>query len=466
MKNITSTRREWLKRSALLALTGAGATATQGKLGLINSALAASSSAADDYRALVCVFLYGGSDSFNMFVPWQQAEYDVYQQSRRDLAIDRADLITGPDASIGFNPNMPNLRRLYDAGNVAIIPSAGNLMAPLTRQDYLNNSRFIPRDLFSHNDQQEQWMKAWSSRPVYDVDAGWGGRMADLLASSNSTVDLPPQISTFGSNLWSPGNQTTPVSVNSLNGLPLLFWMDATERTQNLDRQNSIDAILNLSRNHPMEAEAARSFRRARDSSRELYQALENSPEFQTPFDSRSSVARQLRMVARLIASRDVLGYKRQIFFVGMSGGWDTHTNQSGQLPALISELDAAMASFHGTVEELGLGSSVTAFTASDFGRTLTSNGDGTDHGWSGHYMVMGNCVRGGRLYGDMPDYSIDGPDDTGDNGRLIPKTSVNQYGAVLGQWMGLSDSELNDVFPDLSNFSSSWRTDLAFMDV
>jgi len=180
MKRTSSTRREWLKRSALLALTGAGATATQGKLGLINSALAASSSVADDYRALVCVFLYGGSDSFNMFVPWQQAEYDVYQQSRRDLAISRADLITGPDSSIGFNPNMPNLRRLYDAGNVAIIPSTGNLIAPLTRQDYLNNSRFIPRDLFSHNDQQEQWMKAWSSRPVFDVDAGWGGRMADL----------------------------------------------------------------------------------------------------------------------------------------------------------------------------------------------------------------------------------------------------------------------------------------------
>lgn len=463
MNKSTSTRREMLKRSAILALTGAGATATQGKLGLMNSALAASSSAVDDYRALVCVFLYGGSDSFNMFVPYGQAEYDVYQQSRRVLAIDRADLIAGPDASIGFNPNMPNLRRLYDAGQLAVVPNAGNLIAPVTKQDYINESGLIPVDLFAHDQQQEQWQKSYSSQPSGVVNAGWGGRMADLLRADNSTTVLPPQFTIDGANYWSPGNQTMPVSLHPQRGLPLVGFLDSSVYNTNLDRENTLEAILNLSRTHPMQQQATQSYLRARNSSRALRSSLQNSPDFQTPYDERSSLAQQLRMVARLIASRDELGFKRQMFFIGM-GGWDTHDNQVVRLRALLSELDSGLASFQATINEIGLGDSVTTFTASDFGRTLTINGDGTDHGWGGHYMVMGNSVRGGKLYGDMPSYITGGIDDVSETGRVIPKISVNQYGAVLGRWMGLSDSELGDIFPDLSNFNDSWKTDLAFM--
>lgn len=455
-------RRALLKRSGLLALTGCGAMATQGKLGLVNSALAASSTGFADYRALVCVFLYGGSDSFNMFVPTGSAEYDTYRASRQSLAVPRADLL---DASggIGFNPNMPNLHDLYSNGQAALVANVGNLIEPVTRQQYLDKTARVPIDLFTHDQQQEQSLKSYSSRPSGAINAGWGGRLADLIEDANGGAVLPPGFSINGTNYWSPGNVTAPLSLHPRNGLPLVGYLDSTIYGTNRDRENTLEAILNLSRSHALMQQSADSYRRARNGSREVRQALANSPDFQTPYDSGSDLATQLRMVARLIAGRELLGMQRQLFFVGL-GGWDTHGTQAIRLPILMRDLDSSLAGFHATLQEIGVANNVTTFTSSDFGRTLTSNGDGTDHGWGGHYLVMGGSVRGNRIYGRMPSYELNGPDDVDGTGRIIPTHSINEYGAVMSRWMGLADGDMGRAFPDLANFGTDWQNNLAFL--
>jgi len=224
----------------------------------------------------------------------------------------------------------------------------------------------------------------------------------------------------------------------------------------NVGRDAAIDRIMALPSDHLLEEFAANSFRNARASSRLLTGAIESSPNFGA-FNPNNKLDTQLRMVARMIAGREELGMKRQIFFVG-AGGWDTHRNQSPRLVGLTSQLDAALANFQLALSEMGVQNEVTTFTASDFGRTLTFNGDGSDHGWGGHNLVLGGAVNGGQLYGNWPDYALGGRDDIG-GGRLVPDMSVNQYGAALGSWMGLSNTDLLDVFPDLNRFDTGWQT-------
>lgn len=459
---LSNERRKFLKRSSMLALSGAGAMAAHGNFGLISTALANSSANFADYRALVCVFLYGGSDSFNMFVPTGSTEYGVYQASRQNLAVPRADLLEA-SGGIGFNPLMPNLHSLYNAGQAAVVANVGNLVEPINRSQYQDKSRRVPIDLFTHDQQQEQSLKSYSSRPSGATNSGWGGRLADLIKADNGGAALPPSFSINGTNYWSPGDVTAPLSLHPRNGLPLVQYLDGTVYGSNREREDTLEAILNLSRSHALQQQTADTYRRARDGSREVRQALANSPDFQTPYNSGSDLATQLRMVARLIAGREILGMQRQVFFVGL-GGWDTHGTQAIRLPILMRDLDSSLASFNDTLEEIGVSDSVTTFTSSDFGRTLTSNGDGTDHGWGGHYLVMGGSVAGNQLYGQMPSYELDGSDDADGTGRVIPTRSINEYGAVMSRWMGLDDNGLNRAFPDLANFGSSWKSDLAFL--
>lgn len=451
-------RREFLKRSAHAALLGTGGAAVSGKLNLLGSALAAQGDYANlpGYKALVCVFLFGGSDSFNMFVPYEQALYDAYQASRGGLSLDRSELVADSAQSVLFNPNLTNIRDSYNAGNLAIIRNAGNLIEPLSLAQFSNNPENVPADLFSHNSQQEQILKSWSSRPVNLVGAGWGGRMADLLMEANSSELLPPTFSLNGSNFFQPGNLSTPIAINSFSGPKLMPFLDETHHNRNINRARTMQRILDFPKNHLMMQFVADVFGSTRDSGRILNSVVQNSPDF-GPLDSDNQLDRQLRMTARLISGREQLGMRRQIFFVGL-GGWDTHTSQTPQLISLTRKLDDALGNFNQAISTMGIGNDVTVFTASDFGRTLTINGNGSDHGWGGHYLVMGGAVNGGRLYGEWPDYNIGGSSDVG-KGRLIPTMSMNQYGAALGSWMGLSNSDLLDVFPDLDRFDPGWQT-------
>jgi len=456
-KNYQS-RRQFLKRSAYAALLGAGGSAVNGKLNLMGSALAAQGDYANlpGYKALVCVFLYGGSDSFNLYIPYEPQLYDVYRASRGDLALDRDSLLADNAQSVLFNPNMPNLREIYDAGNLAIVRNVGNLFEPLTPTQFAANPRLAPADLFSHNSQQEQVQKSWSSRPVGLVGAGWGGRMADLLMEANSTNVLPPTFSMNNSNFYLPGNRSNPIAINPLNGPVLMPYLDEARSFNNIERSRTMQRILDLPTDHAMEQFAANIFESSRDSARLLSTAIDGSPDF-GPLDAENKLDIQLRMVARMIAGRETLGMRRQVFFVGL-GGWDTHKTQTPRLINLTTKLDAALSNFNQALVAMGVENEVTTFTASEFGRTLTINGSGCDHGWGGHYMIMGGAVNGGRLYGDWPDYAIGGADDIG-TGRLIPQMSMNQYGAALGSWMGLSNSDLLDVFPDLDRFETGWQT-------
>ena len=435
-----------------------------GKMSLVGSALASSSSyaALTDYKALVCVFLYGGSDSFNMFVPGDSTLLDSYQSSRGSLAIDSSTLLSATDSDVQFNAQMPNLHALYESGALSVVRNAGNLIAPVTRSDYLNNSVNIPADLFAHNHQQEQALKAFSSQPTTVVDAGWGGRMADLLQDANQGAPLPPTFALDGSDWFSPGNVTKPVRIGS-NGLGTLADLDTqTASGTTAARRDSLTSLLDVAYNHPLIQEAAISLDRTRELSRELDAALDAATGFATSYNSSSRLASQLRMVARLIHTQGVLGMNRQIFFVGI-GGWDTHDNQTLRLDELLPSLDQDLYDFYQTLAELGRVDDVCTFTASDFGRTLTVNGDGSDHGWSGHYVVMGGGVNGGQLFGDCPSFETGASDDTGDKGRVIPSLSINQIGGSLARWMGLTESDTNQIFPDLANFGSDWQSNVQF---
>lgn len=432
-----------------------------GKLNLLGSALASSTdySTIDDYKSLVCVFLYGGSDSFNMFLPADGTLLDAYTDSRGTLALDSSTLL--PDsggADIQFNPQLPNLHSLFQDGNLAVIRNAGNLIAPVTRADYLSDSLDIPADLFAHNHQQEQALKGYSSQPTTLVGAGWGGRMADMLIEANQGALFPPTFAIDGSDWWSPGYTTKPVRLGAA-GLSRLTFLDSqTGSNVNAPREDVFASLLNRSYANPLMQEAAESLLRARDSSRLFDSAFDAMTPLTTPYSQESKLATQLRMVARLISVQQSLGMKRQIFFVGL-GGWDTHDNQTLRLDEILPQFDKDMYDFYQTLNELNRLDTVATFTASDFGRTLTVNGDGSDHGWGGHYVVMGGGVDGGKLFGEWPSFETGSVDDTGDKGRVIPELSINQIGATLGQWMGLSASDVGEVFPDLSNFGSDWQS-------
>ena len=317
----------------------------------------------------------------------------------------------------------------------------------------------VPSDLFAHNHQQEQWLKGLSSSPASIVGSGWGGRMADLLQHANTGAVLPPSFSLSGSNYWLPGQEIQPIGLNPITGLSTLTYLDDQTGAQgNNQRETTLDAILNQSTSHPLKQQAAVSMARAKSGSGQLVATLAANTSFNTPYNDSSRLAQQLRMVARLIAGNQQLGMKRQIFFVS-AGGWDTHDNQTPRLAELLTDLNRSLSDFQATLAEINMTNSVTTFTASDFGRTLTINGDGSDHGWGGHYMVMGGAVNGGQLYGQLPTFDVGGDDDSGNKGRVIPSLSINQYGSLLAQWMGVTNSDLNEVFPDLSNFGSDWQS-------
>jgi len=233
-------------------------------------------------------------------------------------------------------------------------------------------------------------------------------------------------------------------------------YLDKNATTLNEARDETMARLLSLPTDNPLERFTSESYISARDSALALSTVIDASPELGA-VNTDNRLANQLRMIARMISGRNELGLKRQIFFAGL-GGWDTHDNQTPRLISLTQQLNEAFSQFNRDIQTLGVDNEVTTFTVSDFGRTLTVNGDGSDHGWGGHYMVMGGAVNGGRLYGDWPSYAVGSEDDIGDEGRIIPRVSLNEYGAALGSWMGLSNSDLLDVFPDLGNFDTAWQ--------
>ena len=449
----TLNRRDFLKTSGAAALFAATP-------GLAYSQVVGGLGPFPDYRALVCVFLFGGNDSFNMLVPNTTAEYNAYAASRQNLALLQNDLLpitpassSGPD--FGLHPAMGAVQGLFQSGEAAFVTNVGPLIQPTTRDEIFNDSAVLPPQLFSHNDQQDQWTSLRGNVPS---KTGWAGRMADLMRTGVADQQMSTNASLFGTNLFQSADETVAYVMGP--GGPIQFEGFSTTPGDILNEQRlAFLRVLDAQYDTIYERGYRDVQRRAIDAADRVSSALDNAPVFNTPFPA-SQLGTQLQTVARLIAVRDELQMQRQIFFVA-AGGFDSHDDQNQNQPGLLGGISDAIGAFHTAIrDELAIPDNVTTFTQSDFGRTLTSNGDGTDHAWGGNQLVVGGAVNGGDLYGSYPSLALNGPEDVG-GGRFIPSTSADQYAATLAKWFGIPDADLDVVAPNLVNFA---ERDLGFM--
>ncbi|NBW49532.1 MAG: DUF1501 domain-containing protein [Betaproteobacteria bacterium] len=481
-------RRTFLKRSTQLAISG---TALPFALNLAAMGEAAAfNSTPGDYKALVCVFMFGGNDYANTVVPLDTSSYDLYSTIRggtSGIALAKSSLLplnptTAPvdlqsnTRQFGLHPSMTGLAGLFNAGKAAVLLNVGPLVKPLTRVQYNGSNTLYPRppQLFSHNDQQSVWQ---SSSPE-GATTGWGGKASDLVLGVplNSGVSTFSSMSVSGNAVFVSGNSAVQyqVSAGRSNGagggaIKIKPATDATVYGSSAVA-TAINNMLRETRTHKIEYEYNRVTTRALDAQTSIANALaltsETAP-FTTVTFGTDNFSQQLQMVARLIKGRSAIGsgLRRQVFFVSL-GGFDLHDNLIAQHPGLLSRVSAGLTAFHNAMVEIGDASKVTTFTASDFGRTLASNGDGSDHGWGSHHFIVGGAVNGKAFYGTPPPLSTSDAKDSGGvnylpanawhvgQGRLLPTTSVDQYAATLARWFGVDDSEMVNVLPNIANYA------------
>ena len=451
------TRRAFLQRAGQLTLAGT-ALPTALNLAALGEAAAATAS---DYKALVCVFLYGGNDYANMVVPVDADGYKAYAAARPTLATPLDKLLaltprvalTGADAGrqIALAPQLGKLQTLFNAGRLGVQLNVGTLVQPTTLAQYKARKVPLPPHLFSHNDQQS----VWQSIGAEGTTTGWGGRIGDQFLSANGG-SLFTCVNVSGNAVFLSGQQAlqyivAPSGATAISGLSKVYGS-----------RDCADALRSLisagDRTHWMEQQLCDVTNRTIGAQSLFSAALAGVPAPATAFDATNPLATQLQMVAKMIAARSGLGASRQVFFVSM-GGFDLHSGLPAAHPKLLSSLADALVSFHDATVELGVASQVTSFTASEFGRTLVSNGDGADHGWGAHHFLMGGAVQGGRLWGKLPSGVPNGADDTG-RGSPIPSSSVDQLAATLARWMGLSDADIAGMLPQIANFT---QTDMGY---
>lgn len=441
------TRRDFFRQSACSAVGFSALTTAIMDLYAVNAA----AQGADDYKALICVFLAGGNDASNMFVPRTGTPYNDYATLRGALALPNTDLLPlnpqNPDGvDYGLHPSMTGMQTLFHEGRVAILRNVGTLVGPTTRAQYLQGGAYRPPQLFSHNDQQVLWQ---TSVPESNVRTGWGGRMADLLHSLNDAAQVSMLISLAGTNTFQIGREVFQYPVSSSGSVSLSGY----SRTNPMDPETrALSRMMRAQHDNLFENVYGEVMKRAVDSDIKIRTSFDSAPPLTTVFPN-TRLGGQLKTAARMIQIRGNLAQKRQIFFCQV-GGYDTHDEQLADHVNLLKELGDAFLAFSRATDEMGVASQVTTFTASDFGRTFTSNGRGSDHGWGSHHFVMGGAVKGGRFYGRYPALAIKGPDDT-DRGRWIPSTSVDEYSATLARWFGVADSDMSLVLPNIGRFAN-----------
>jgi uncharacterized protein (DUF1501 family) len=446
------------RRRFVLALGAGGLTYAFGRTSGTVWAQAAGTSGFSDYKALVCVFLFGGNDSWSMVVPRSTAEYNAYARSRQNLAIPQDQLLpvnalNGNGVSYGLHPSMTGIASLFESARCAVVANVGPLITPTTKAQYQAGSVPLPPQLFSHNDQQDQWH---SLRGRTVSKSGWAGRIADVLAGQVAGQQLALNVSLSGNTLFQAGVSATPY-VMGPTGATTFTGFGATGA--GAARKAAFQNVVNASYGSVYERAYAGVQQRAVRYADLVNDALAAAPVLTTEFPAGSPLATQLQTVARMIAVRERLGLSRQVFFVA-TGGFDTHDDQLEDQPGLLGNVSASLDAFYKATVELGVASNVTTFTQSDFGRTLTSNGDGSDHAWGGVQLVIGDAVRGRTLYGSYPTLEIGGPQDVG-GGRFIPAVSSDQYAATLARWFGVAEAQLPTVAPSIGNFAEK---DLGFL--
>lgn len=449
MKNVKLSRRKFLKHS------GHGVAATTllssvVQLGAMTSAGA--QEAGNDYKAMVCILLAGGADTYHMLVPTDNAGYQQYAGVRGNLALPQQQLLGLNSAensgkTLGLHPAFTGLQNLYNQGQVAFLSNVGTLVEPTSPSAFANGSVRLPDGLQSHSDQISQWQ---TSLPDTRSATGWGGRMADLLRQLNSNQNISMNISLSGNNLFQSGRSVSDYSiVPNGSGTVDLFTAGQDDAISQL-ANTAVDSMYANNYRSIFRRAYAASFNNAISTNEQFSQALRAQPALTTAFGA-DEFSRSLQMVARTIAAQRSLGMRRQTFFINL-GGWDHHEGMLTETARMFPILDAGLTSFQNTMAELGMTRNVTTFTTSDFARTLTSNGRGSDHGWGGNHLIMGGAVSGGQIYGQYPDLSLNNPLDTG-RGVLIPTTSVDNYFAELALWFGVSPGQLADVLPNIGRF-------------
>jgi len=449
-------RRRFLKLGAK-TITGAGLALGANPLLTLANAGSTAYANESDYRALVCIYLDGGADGFSLLVPSGNAEYNEYANSRQNLAVGRDQLIDLSSrsnvGSLGLSRHAEPLYRLYQEQRLAMVANVGNIIVPTTKELYENKAVPLPSQLFSHSDQEIQWQQLQGRGRS---EHGWGALAAQYL-NGYQERDYLTSVTLDGSNYWQTGSGQRPYSIEE-SGLLEYAGMDSTNDWEQ-PRADAFRQVMEQPQSHIFSQAYADLHTRAMNITEELGAVLEQNSAIITQQPEENSLAAQLGMVAQLIAARGQLGMRRQIFYVRMKG-FDVHDHQNRDQPALFAELADAMSFFQQTLDNIGEADNVTTFTASDFGRSLTGNGDGTDHGWGNHMMVMGGAVNGGDVIGAMPRMGTEGPDAI-QNGRVVPTLSSAQYAATLLRWMGLPETELHHVLPTLNNFA---QQDLGFL--
>ena len=436
-------RRSFIRYASLAA---AGNAAGLRPFGALN-ALAQTTT---DYKALVCIFLYGGNDANNTLIQFDTAGYANYASVRGPLAIPQNTLLQLASApNFALNPNLPDIQSLFGANVAALVTNVGTLVQPTTRAQY-QAGQVLPVNLFSHSDQQLEWQNASQSS---SAATGWAGRIADVTNGSfNPNGKVPMITSVAGDTLFCNGARSTPVSVSTGN----VFNAQCSEGTTECGAQQATaQSLLTFSSGLSLVQADQGIMSNAYGYAKTLSDAVQSVTPLSTVFPA-TGIGNQLKQIAQIIQVRAALGVSRQIFFAGV-GNFDTHQDQLNLQGALLAQLGPAMAAFYASTRELTVEKQVTSFTMSDFSRTFQPNSNtGSDHAWGSHHIVMGGAVNGGKMYGTFPTLHLGGPDDSGSNGRWVPTTASAQYAATLAQWFGVSVAQLPQIFPNIGSFASN----------
>ncbi|MFZ0274753.1 MAG: DUF1501 domain-containing protein [Acidobacteriaceae bacterium] len=463
-------RRQFLRTASLATMSGISASPFI--LGLNSLAAMAQGTGATDYRALVCVFLQGGNDGHGTVIATDSESFAAFTQARSGapgLAYPLANLLpivpNTPQSGRTFalNPYLTGIQNLFNAGRAAIVANTGTLITPATKAQVQANSVPLPASLFSHFDQTAAW-QAIASNGGSAEHVGWGGAVADLIESMNmNSNSMFTCISTAGIALFLAGQTSFQLNVTPAGPIPISGLANPLFGSQ--AGSSALSSILSAEETNLFAKEYEVVVNRSIQAQATLASAMlaagptgvPNPPQYLDPVTNMltdNPLAASLQTVARIIGGRASLGVNRQIFYVQL-GSFDTHDGQAPTHARLLTQLGRAFEYFDGLMQSSGLGNQVTTFTASDFGRTLTSNSDGTDHGWGSHHFVVGGAVQGHDMYGQYPVIGVDQANDVG-AGRLIPTTAVDQYAGTLARWFGLSNSQIQQVFPNFANFGSS----------
>ena len=445
-------RRKFIHQAGI---AGLGLTTFSSSLFQFNAlkaaALNSSTALAGDYKALVCIFLSGGSDSYNMLIPRDNSSYQDYSTTRSNLAIAQQNIrainpLAGDGRDYGVNPSMSGVQQLFNSGRLSFISNIGSMVEPVTKQSYQNDSVELPLGLFSHSDQIKHWQTAIPHKRVSD---GWGGRLAELLQDTNSNEAISMNISLSGTNVFQHGKNILEFTVDPVNGANGISGYKG-QYGFNPARTELIDSMLSYQYEDIYKQTYINTVKQSVDAQEQFQAAIEGVPDISTNF-SDNTVSDSFRMIARIIAARETLGFKKQIFFI-QYGGWDHHDNLIDNQSGKLSVLSNAMREFADALEEIDMFENVVTATMSEFGRTLTSNGNGSDHAWGGNVMAMGGPVRGQRIFGDYPSLALGHELDLG-RGRMIPTLANDLYFAELALWFGVSPSDLPMIFPNIGNF-------------